>query len=339
MRNRLRTVNIFAFITLGLFLAVSAVLAVFILFFPQLAQQTALQTLITYAVGFGLPALIYGLYIRAKEGQRLADTFSFHRLPLKSLLLCLALGLLIQPIMSLVAALASLLFTDITTNSIEQMSEMPLPLFVLTIGVLPAFFEELVCRGMLLDGYRDTPLWYMLLIPALFFGLLHLNFQQISYAVVAGVILAYLVKITGSIWSSMTVHFVINGTQSLLVWLMGHTALGDLLGQTGAGSGEAVTNGALGGALDEAASLLSENQSGLAAVLSAAVMAGICLPFFLLCLYGLRRIHRFDEKKPALLAGRPNWHQGSLLMYILMGLMLVMALLVELLMPYLSELM
>ncbi len=315
MRNRLKTVNIFAFVVLGLFLMVSAVISVLTALIPAFSLPTVVQTSLIYALAFGIPAVIYALYVRQKEGQPVHVTLSFRKLPVKSLLLCIALGFLIQPVLSFVASLASLVFQDITTSSIQGMAEMPLVFFIITTGILPAFFEELICRGMMLDGYRNTPLWYMLLIPALFFGMLHLNFQQISYAVVAGVLLAYLVKITGSIWSSMIVHLIINGTQSLLLWITENTSLMDSVGSAAA---------------------LLEEASPLMTLISASISAGVALPLFILCIFALRRIHGFEEKKKAMAQVPMGWHQGSLLMYVILGIMFLMALLVEFLMPYLN---
>ena len=316
--QRLKTVNVFAFIVLGLFLAASGVVAVIILIKPDFASQTALQTLIIYALAFGVPSVVYGFYVRKRQGRSFAEIFSFRHLPLKSLLLCVALGFLIQPLMSLVAVLASFVFTDITSLSMEQMSDMPLLLFVLTTGVLPAFFEELVCRGMMLDGYRETPTWYMLIIPALFFGLLHMNFQQISYAFLAGIFLAYLVHITGSIWASITAHFIVNGFQSFLVWLMTQSSLTD----------NPVLAGILGG---------SDELTTVEELTSSLISAGIVLPFFILALYLLHRIHR--KPQPVQAAPLPpHWAEAGILMYVVLGLMLLMAVIVEVFMPYMTEL-
>lgn len=316
--QRLKTVNIFAFIVLGLFLAASGLVAVIIMIKPEFADQTALQTLIIYAVAFGIPSLVYGFYVRRKQGRSFTEIFSLRRLSLKSLLLCVLLGFLIQPLMSLVAVLASFVFTDITSLSMEQMTEMPLPLFILTVGVLPAFFEELVCRGMMLDGYRETPTWYMLIIPALFFGLLHMNFQQISYAFLAGIFLAYLVHVTGSIWASMTVHFVVNGFQSLLAWLMTQSSLAE----------NPLLAGLLGG---------TEEIAPIETLASSLISAGVVLPFFLLCLYLLRRGGRTPQPA-AKKVMPPHWAEAGILMYVVLGLMVLMAVIVEIFMPYMSEL-
>jgi len=50
----------------------------------------------------------------------------------------------------------------------------------------------------------------------LFFGIIHLNPQQFSYAFVLGVIFAYMVYYTRSIWAGILPHFIFNASQGLL---------------------------------------------------------------------------------------------------------------------------
>ena len=52
---------------------------------------------------------------------------------------------------------------------------------------------------------------YMMKLSALIFGLLHLNFNQMPYAVYLGIVFALMVEATGSIYTSMLMHFLLNG--------------------------------------------------------------------------------------------------------------------------------
>ena len=47
---------------------------------------------------------------------------------------------------------------------------------------------------------------------SLFFGIFHLDAQQFLYAAVLGFIFSLVVRITNSIYASMIMHFIINGT-------------------------------------------------------------------------------------------------------------------------------
>ena len=48
-------------------------------------------------------------------------------------------------------------------------------------------------------------------MSGIFFGLMHMNFNQMAYAVVIGLIFGFVVEATGSIIPTMIMHFLING--------------------------------------------------------------------------------------------------------------------------------
>ena len=82
-------------------------------------------------------------------------------------------------------------------------------LFVM--AVMPAFNEEFLCRGILYGAYRQRAKTTGIWLSALAFGLFHLNFNQMLYAVYLGIVLALMVEATGSIYTSMLMHFLLNG--------------------------------------------------------------------------------------------------------------------------------
>ena len=81
---------------------------------------------------------------------------------------------------------------------------------LLYLAVLPALVEEFVFRGLIYHGLRGLGVWKAALLSALMFALLHLNVNQFAYAFVLGIIFAFIVEITGSLYSSMILHFLIN---------------------------------------------------------------------------------------------------------------------------------
>ena len=48
------------------------------------------------------------------------------------------------------------------------------------------------------------------LMSGLLFGCFHLNINQALYAFVMGIVFAYMVEATGSLWSSVIAHFAVN---------------------------------------------------------------------------------------------------------------------------------
>ena len=67
---------------------------------------------------------------------------------------------------------------------------------------------------------------------------MHMNFNQFCYAFVPGIALGILLEATGSIFATMTAHFVVNGWSTALM------AVSKLLYGTSAGS-SSTSSGAL----------------------------------------------------------------------------------------------
>lgn len=97
-------------------------------------------------------------------------------------------------------------------------ASLPLPLnngWWLTINlfvlaVVPAFCEEIIYRGIILNGFRRFGKVNAILISALFFALAHGSAMQFIYQFILGIILGFVLVKTGSIIASMLVHFLNN---------------------------------------------------------------------------------------------------------------------------------
>lgn len=90
-------------------------------------------------------------------------------------------------------------------------------LFFIEIAILPAIFEELLFRKVMLNGAKKYGTVFSIVFTAIMFGLIHMNIAQAINAVFIGIVFAYIVTKTGSIIPSMILHFVNNGTQALLM--------------------------------------------------------------------------------------------------------------------------
>ena len=98
----------------------------------------------------------------------------------------------------------------------------------LCVSIFAPFFEEWLCRGMVLRGllnYKRTdsrdgreygikPLW-AIIISALFFAAIHLNPWQALPAFALGCLFGYVYYKTGSLWLTMLMHFA-NNTSALI---------------------------------------------------------------------------------------------------------------------------
>lgn len=95
-----------------------------------------------------------------------------------------------------------------------------LPVMLLVMAVLPAISEELLFRGILYNTYRKAAPLMGVFLSALFFALLHGNFNQIPYAFFLGLVLALMMEATGSIIIPVIMHFLMNGSNVLISYAM-----------------------------------------------------------------------------------------------------------------------
>lgn len=85
-----------------------------------------------------------------------------------------------------------------------------LALFV--IALLPAVTEELIYRGIILNGLRSLGKWPAILLTSLAFCLMHLNVGQFPFTFMLGIVLGYIMFETSCLWLCMILHFVNNAT-------------------------------------------------------------------------------------------------------------------------------
>jgi hypothetical protein len=144
----------------------------------------------------------------------------YRKLKLGSCILSLLIGCALIPMVLFISNFTMLFSQNYVNASSEGITEYPYLLQLFLVAVLPAVVEEFVFRGLLYHSYRKCGVLPAALISGLLFGLMHWNINQFCYAFVVGVIFALMVEATGSMFSSMLAHFVINSYSITLVKLL-----------------------------------------------------------------------------------------------------------------------
>lgn len=108
----------------------------------------------------------------------------------------------------------STLFTALTGLSltVPAASEMNADpwLLVITVAVFPAIVEEAIFRGLLYRWLRQHGKLFAALASSLIFGLIHLNFLQLFFAFLLGLVLCRVYERTGRMRYVMLLHFLNN---------------------------------------------------------------------------------------------------------------------------------
>ena len=153
--------------------------------------------------------------------ETLKERLMYNKVRPSTLLYILFFTWLSMPLTTVINS-TSMFFTD---NTIVEMSgmilEVPFPLMLFMMAIMPACIEELLFRGVVYGGYRKAGTKFMsVMLSAMMFGIMHMNLNQALYAFVLGILLALLVEATGSLFSSMLFHFIYNAQSCCAMFLL-----------------------------------------------------------------------------------------------------------------------
>ena len=164
-----------------------------------------------------IPFLVYLKHTKTKITQLIP----LKKISLSDALLCVVLTYLFYPVV-VVVNLLSMFFVDSATADLtdQMLGNNGVLLFVFT-AMIPAFVEEFICRGVIYQTYRKSGILMAMVLSAIMFGCMHMNFNQCLYTIVFGCALVMIVEVTGSIWSSVICHMVLNGTSVIMTQIIG----------------------------------------------------------------------------------------------------------------------
>ena len=87
----------------------------------------------------------------------------------------------------------------------------------MAVVVIAPLFEEWICRGLIFGSLRSRyGVVRSMVLSALVFGLMHVQPVPVLNAFVLGLVLAFIYHKTNSLWSSVILHALYNGTAYLL---------------------------------------------------------------------------------------------------------------------------
>ena len=135
-------------------------------------------------------------------------------------LLVVVITYLCMPLIVTVNAVSMLFVENEVTNLQPLLQGVPWWQIVLMVGIIGPVSEEFVFRGVIYHGYRKSGrIVTAMILSAFLFGLMHMNFNQMSYAIVVGVIGVLLIEGTGSIFYSILFHMCVNLTNVVQILL------------------------------------------------------------------------------------------------------------------------
>ena len=165
-----------------------------------------------------LPCAVFMLLNSAKPSQ----VFKHKKLPFTIGVICAVIGISAQPIASLLNAPIIMLLENSGMSTMPTITA-PANIYslltgLLVVALLPAIFEEVLMRGILLhamehDGYRFT-----MFVSAFLFALIHNSMTDFFGIFFLGITLCYVVWMTQSLLAGIITHFFFNAFAVVLAY-------------------------------------------------------------------------------------------------------------------------
>lgn len=163
-----------------------------------------------FSVGLGLIPALYARLARFDSAAIFRHTVPERRKMLGGIALIFGIFLLVVLASSLLEPFLPK-ESEMEVDIEEKVLDDSLLYSFLAIAVLPAIFEEILCRGFLLSGLvGSVSRPRAIVLCGLLFALLHFEPVRIPFTFAAGVALSYAAVETGSLVLPMLMHFLYN---------------------------------------------------------------------------------------------------------------------------------
>ena len=155
----------------------------------------------------GLPFVAY-LIFRRKDPS---DYLKFEKVGFSGGLLCVLGGLALSllgnyPAFFISEFLEKFGYESSPSYTSNADSLEAILLEIAVVAVLVPFIEEMVFRGVVLSALRKYGLGFSIVASGLVFGMAHLNFPNVVFATISGLVFGFIYAKTNNLWLTILIH-------------------------------------------------------------------------------------------------------------------------------------
>lgn len=200
------------------------IIAILLLTIGGIAQTYDLFSglLITEYILILLPVIGYLKF----KGYNIKQILRLNKVKFKDAFLIILITILMYPVATFINSIILIiisLFGELKPTPIPTPSSSSfylLGLFV--IGVTPGICEEVMFRGLIMQGYSKKGYKKAIFISALLFGIFHFNIQNLLGPIFLGVVFGFIVYKTNSLIAAMIAHATNNAFAWSLTYILGN---------------------------------------------------------------------------------------------------------------------
>lgn len=186
--------------------------------FPKIMENIALNNLLC-ELTIVLPGFLYMFFSK----ERVTEFLHLKKMKVSTLLAIIPFTMLSMPAITLTNLFSQFFVENEVMAAMEsfQVVEMPFLQLLLSVGIFAPFCEEMICRGIYYRGYEKSgSAFKAMILSAILFALIHMNINQAMYAFAMGLLSVLLVEASGSLWSSVVYHMLINSSQVCMMYVI-----------------------------------------------------------------------------------------------------------------------
>lgn len=150
-------------------------------------------------LGTQLSVLLIPIIGAVISGAGYKETFRIRRVRPKTVLFAFLVILCSYPIVALLNLISMFFVENAVAGTAVELYNHGFIVSMLVMALCPAIGEEFLMRGVIYRSYRKKSPVLALILSAVIFGLLHMNFNQMPYAIYLGVIMVLMMEAPDSI--------------------------------------------------------------------------------------------------------------------------------------------
>ena len=168
-----------------------------------------------------LSLLVPALVQLSKARAQVSEQLHLKGIRLSTALMVLVYHVCCYPVILAMNSFTMAISDNTALDITDQFGDVSFFVMWFFVGLLGPVVEELVFRGIILGGLRTTGrIFSAIVLSALLFGLAHMNINQFSYTLCAGIFWGLLVEATGSIVPSLICHVMMNSVSVMMAFLL-----------------------------------------------------------------------------------------------------------------------
>ncbi len=193
--------------------ALCTILLVYVSSFFDSSLPLYVQSLVVGFLAYLIPILLYS-YANGITVSVAKERFSLKPCGIFPLLIAAVSGVCFQFVMVVVNLPVNMMLQP--AQSYPPMTVIELFAAIIIIGIMPAFFEEFLFRGIVYGSMAEFNTKAAAVFSSVMFALLHADIYKVTGYLLMGLVLAFILRRTGSLYSAMLFHLSNNVTALLL---------------------------------------------------------------------------------------------------------------------------